>query len=142
VADQKRKRVFRFDGQLRPQGTFPDAKEREVVRLLVDGEGGVALLDREERTLRVFDEAGRQLRVLGPRGAGYELRKPVDVAVDPMRNTYVADEEAGVLVFSAQGELLTTVTAEDMKRPKALTLEVSGAILVYDGKLERILRFK
>lgn len=142
VADQKRKRVFRFDGQLKPQGTFPDAKEREVVRLLVDGEGGIALLDREERTLRVFDETGRPLRVLGPRGPGYELRKPVDVAVDSMRNTYLADEEAGVLVFSAQGELLTTVTAEDMKRPRALTLDASGAILVYDDKLERILRFK
>jgi tetratricopeptide (TPR) repeat protein len=142
VADQKRKRVFRFDGQLKPLGTFPDAREREVIRLVVDGEGGIALLDREERTLRVFDEAGRALRVLGPRGAGYELRKPVDVAVDAMRNTYLADEEAGVLVFSPQGELLATVTAEDMKRPRALSLDPSGAILVYDDKLEKVLRFK
>jgi outer membrane protein assembly factor BamD (BamD/ComL family) len=142
VADQKRKRVYRFDGQLKPQGTFPDAREREVIRLVVDGEGGIALLDREERTIRVFDETGRALRVLGPRGAGYELRKPVDLAIDAMRNTYLADEEAGVLVFSPQGELLATVTADDMKRPKAIALDPSGAILVYDGKLERILRFK
>jgi hypothetical protein len=59
-----------------------------------------------------------------------------------MRNTYLADEEAGVLVFSPQGELLATVTAEDMKRPRALSLDPSGAILVYDDKLEKVLRFK
>jgi len=142
VADQKRKRVYRFDVQSKPHGTFPDTKEREVIRMLLDGEGGIVLLDRQERTVRVFDEAGRLLRSVGPRGPGYELRKPVDVAVDPMRNTYVADEELGVLVFSPQGQLLVTLTAEDMKRPKALTLDASGAILVYDDKLERILRFK
>lgn len=142
VADLKRKRVYRFDGQSKPHGSFPDAKQREVIRMLLDAEGGIVLLDREERTVRVYDEAGRPLRSVGPRGSGYELRKPVDVAVDPMRNTYVADEEAGILVFSPQGQLLATLTAEDMKRPKALTLDASGAILVYDDKLERILRFK
>jgi hypothetical protein len=142
VADQKRKRVFRFDAQLKPMGTFPDAKEREVVRMLIDGEGGIVMLDRDERSVRVFDDGGRPLRAVGSRGPGYELKKPADVAVDPMRNTYVADEEAGVLVFSPQGELLATLTAEDMKRPRALTLDASGAVLVYDDKQERILRYK
>jgi TolA-binding protein len=142
VADQKRKRVFRFDGQGKPLGTFPDAREREVTRMLVDGEGGILLLDRAEKAVRVFDESGRLLRALAPRGTGYELRRPVDVAVDPMRNTYVADEQAGVLLFSPQGQLLATLGAEEMQRPKALTLDPSGAVLVYDDKLERILRFQ
>ena len=62
--------------------------------------------------------------------------------MDPMRNTYVADEEAGVLLFSPQGQLLATLSAEELQRPKALTLDPTGAVLVYDDKLERILRFK
>ena len=142
VADQNRKRVYRFDAQLKPLGTFPDAREREVTRLLVDGEGGIVMLDREEKTVRVFDEAGRPLRAVAARGPGYELRRPVDVAVDPMRNTYVADEQAGVLLFSPQGQLLATLASEELQRPKALTLDASGAVLVYDDKLERVLRFK
>lgn len=142
VADQNRKRVYRFDAQMKPLGTFPDAREREVTRLLVDGEGGIVMLDRDEKTVRVFDEAGRPLRAVAARGPGYELRRPVDVAVDPMRNTYVADEQAGVLLFSPQGQLLATLASEELQRPKALTLDASGAVLVYDDKLEKVLRFK
>ena len=82
VADQKRKRVYRFDAQLEAPGTFPDAREREVTGMLVDGEGGIVMLDREEKTVRVFDEAGRPLRAVAARGPGYELRRPVDMAVD------------------------------------------------------------
>jgi TolA-binding protein len=142
VSDQKRKRVYRFDAQGKALGTFPDAREREVTRMLVDGEGGIVMLDRAEKSVRVFDESGRALRVVAARGQGYELRRPVDVAVDPMRNTYVVDEEAGVLLFSPDGKLLTTLMADDVKRPKAVTLDPAGAVLVYDDKLERIVRFR
>jgi hypothetical protein len=100
------------------------------------------MLDRGEKSVRVFDESGRALRVVATRGQGYELRRPVDVAVDPMRNTYVVDEEAGVLLFSPEGKLLTTLVADDVKRPKAVTLDPAGAVLVYDDKLERIVRFR
>ena len=70
------------------------------------------------------------------------MRKPADVAVDAFRDTYVADEEGGVLVFSPQGQLLATLGGAELKKPRALTLEPSGAVLVYDDKLQRILRFK
>lgn len=142
VADEKKKRVYRFDAQFRYQGTFPDNKEREVSRMLLDGEGGIALLDRDARTVSVYDEAARPLRTVAPRGSGYELKKPSDIAIDPFRNTYIADEEGAVYVFSPQGQLLTTLTTAEMKRPRALTLDPSGALLVYDAKLEKVLRFK
>ena len=52
------------------------------------------LLDRDEKTVSVFDEAGKPLRSpCRPGAPGYELKQPVDVAVDPFRNLYVADEE-------------------------------------------------
>lgn len=142
VADEKKKRVYRYDGQFQFQGTFPDSKERSVTRMTLDSEGGIVLLDEDEKTVRVFDETGRFLRGVGGKGTGFELKHPVDVAVDPARNTYVADEEAGVYVFSAQGRLLATVTSDQMRRPAALTLDPSWAILVYDEKAQRVLRFK
>jgi len=66
----------------------------------------------------------------------------VDVAVDGFRNIYVADEEAGVLVFSPQGALLTTLGSADVRKARAVTVDPAGAVLVYDDKLQRILRFK
>jgi TolA-binding protein len=140
VADEKRGKVYRYDAAYEYKGFFPDrdSKERYVSRMLVDGEGGIVFLDSKEKTVRVFDETGKLLRTLGPIG----LRKPVDVAVDPLRNTYVADEEAGVLVFNAQGQLLITLTGPELKRAKAIALDATGAVLVYDDRAEKVLRYK
>jgi TolA-binding protein len=142
VADEKKKKVFRYDGKFQYQAPFPDAKERQVSRIVLDSEGAIVMLDRDERTVRVVDEAGKVLRTIAARGPGYELRKPVDVAVDGFRNTYVADEEGGVLVFSPQGALLTTLGGADVRKARAVTVDPSGAVLVYDDKLQKILRFK
>jgi outer membrane protein assembly factor BamD (BamD/ComL family) len=142
VSDEKRKKILRFDGTGKYVGPFPDAKERRVSRMLLDGEGGIVTLDREDRTVRVLDDAGRVLRSVPPRGAGYDMRRPVDVAVDPFRNLYVADEEAGLLVFSPGGQLLAGVGTAELRKARAVTVDPAGAILVYDEKLERVLRFK
>jgi len=143
VADGDKGRVYRYDAQDRYVGTYPDAKQREVTRMTLDGEGGIVLLDRDQKTVGVFDEAGKPLRSVGPRGAGFELKKPADVAVDSFRNLYVADEELGILVFSPSGQLLASVPiSEDMKRPKALSLDFDGSILVYDERAEKVLRYR
>jgi hypothetical protein len=75
---------------------------------------------------------------VGPTG----LRKPVDVAIDPFRNAYVADEELGVLIFSPQGQLLHTLSGPELKRPKAITLDPTGAVLVYDDRAGKILKYR
>ncbi|HET7292378.1 MAG TPA: tetratricopeptide repeat protein [Vicinamibacteria bacterium] len=143
VADSKRKRVYKYQtAELSFGGTFPDAREREVIRLLADGEGGIVLLDADAKAVLVFDEAGKPLRGLAARGAGYELKKPVDVAVDPFRNLYVADAELGVLVFAPSGQLLATIAAPEARRPRAVALDVEGAVLVYDERSERVVRFQ
>jgi hypothetical protein len=54
----------------------------------------------------------------------------------------VADEEQGVLVFAPDGKLLTIVTSPELKKARAVTLDPSGAVLVYDDKTERILRYR
>jgi TolA-binding protein len=142
VSDEKRRRVLKYDPKYQYQGPFPDGKDREVTRMLVDDEGGIVFLDHDEKTVKVYDESGKLLRSIAPKGTGYELRKPVDVAVDPFRNTYVADEDAGVLVFSPQGQLLAALAGPEVRKAKAVTLDPAGAVLVYDDKAERILRFR
>lgn len=140
VADEKRKRIFRFDAQGQYKGVFGEARDRQAERMLLDGEGAVVVLDRDERSVRRFDENGKPLSAIATKGAGWELRRPVDVAVDPARNVYVADESGSVLLFSPQGQLKLALA--DAKKPQALTLDPAGAILVYDGDARRVLRFK
>jgi hypothetical protein len=85
-----------------------------------------------------MDETGKVLRTIGPAG----LKKPVDAAVDAFRNTYVADEEGTVQIFDEKGQPLATLAGPEMKRPRALTLEANGAVLVYDDRAEKVLRFR
>jgi TolA-binding protein len=141
VADDKRKRVWRFDAKGQSQGPFPDAKERQVARMAIDSEGGIAVLDREQRMVQVYDEGGKLLRSVAARGTGWELKRPVDVAVDAFRNIYVADEEGFVYLFSPQGQLLASISGE-LRKPRALTIDPTGAILVYDEKHEKVLRYR
>ena len=141
VADEKRNKVYRYNAGAEFQATFPgpkDAKEREITRLIVDGEGGIVMLDRGEKTVRVYDETGKLLRTVGPTG----LRRPADVAIDPFRNTYIADEELGVLIVSPQGQVLHTLSGPEIRRPKALTLDPTGAILVWDDRAGKILKYR
>jgi DNA-binding beta-propeller fold protein YncE len=143
AADDKKHRVYRFDSQFQYQGTFPDAKERSISRMIVDGEGAIVMLDRDEKFVRVFDEAGHPLRSLALRGSGYEIKHPTDIAVDPVRNTYVAEEEGGVYVFTPSGQLLVVIgSGEQLRKPRAITLDASGALLAYDDKAEKVVRFK
>lgn len=139
VSDEEREKVLVFDARGALLGTLPprDAAKRKVTRLLLDAEGKILALDREEKTLRTWDESGQLLRTVGPAG----LKRPLDVAIDPFRNLYVADEELGVLVLNPQGQLLATIAGPET-RPRALTLDATGAVLVYDSRAERLLRLR
>ncbi|HSD29577.1 MAG TPA: tetratricopeptide repeat protein [Vicinamibacteria bacterium] len=140
VSDEEREAILRYDGQGRYLGTFPgsEATKRKVCRILVDGEGGIVTLDREEKVVRVWHETGHPIRAIGPAG----LKHPADVAVDAFRNLYVADEELGILVFNPQGQPLATISGPELRRPRAITLDATGAVLVYDERSERVLRYR
>jgi hypothetical protein len=47
-----------------------------------------------------------------------------------------------VLVFDPQGRPLATIAGPELRRPKALTLDSTGAVLVYDDKAQRIVRYR
>jgi hypothetical protein len=140
VSDEGREAILRYDAKGQYLGTFPgsDATKRKVSRMVVDGEGGIVTLDREEKVVRVWSETGHLIRAVGPAG----LKRPADVAVDAFRNLYVADEDLGVLVFNSQGQPLTTITSPELRRPKALTMDATGAVLVWDDRAERVLRYR
>ena len=141
VSDLKRKRVLRFKGGTF-SSVFPDRTEREVVKLLTTPRGDAVMLRKDDRSIEIVDDSGRVVSKIGPRGTGFEWKKPVDVTVDAFSNLYVADEDQGIFVFSPRGELMTTFGASDVKKSRAIAIDVTGAALVYDDRTETIVRFK
>ena len=106
--------------------------------MAIDSEGGVVLLDADG-SVRGLRRDGKGAASLGPRS---DMRKPVDVAVDAFQNIYVVDEEAGVLVFSPQGQLLADRGRVGLRKPSAGHRRSRRRLLVYDEKAQRVLRFK
>jgi hypothetical protein len=143
VADEKRKAVERFDASYGYVGPFPDTREREVTRLTRDLEGGIVMLDEKAKAIQVYSATGKEIRSIPFRGAGYQLDQPRDVAVDPALRSYVADEKsATIVVFGPDGALLGSFGRGDLRKPVALTLEPSGAVLVYDDAERQVIRFE
>jgi TolA-binding protein len=141
VSDLKRKRVLRFKGNVFAS-MFPDRAEREVIKLLTTPRGEAVMLRKDEKCVEIFDDNGRPVTKIGPRGPGFEWKKPVDVAIDSFSNLYVADEDQGIFMFSAKGELMAQFGAAEVKKSRAVAIDLSGAVLVYDDRTETMVRFK
>jgi TolA-binding protein len=141
VSDLKRKRILRFKGNTFVS-MFPDRAEREVVKLLTTPRGDVVMLRKDDKSIEIIDDGGKVVSKIGPRGPGFEWKKPVDVTMDPFSNLYVADEDQGVFMFSAKGELMTIFGSADVKKGRAVAIDLTGAALVYDDRTETIVRFK
>lgn len=139
VADRDRRGVFRFD----PAGKFvgPFAAIR-ANRIAVGPGDLVALLDRDARAISVLDRAGKPAMKLQPRGAGYEMKDPSDLAFDSMGHLYVL-ERAVVAVFAPDGHLVTTFSSSDksaggFRSASSIALDDAGRLYVYDESAERV----
>ncbi len=141
VSDLRRKRVLRFRGAAFVS-VFPDAAEREVIKLLTTPRGDVVMLRKDDKSVEIFDDGGRLISKIGPKGQGFEWKRPADVAVDAFSNLYLADEDQGVFMLSPKGELMTTFGSAEVRKSQAIAIDLTGAALVYDDRAETIVRFK
>jgi TolA-binding protein len=141
VSDLRRKRVLRFRSTAFVSA-FPDGEEREVIKLLTTPRGDVVMLRKDNKSVEIFDDGGRLISKIGPRGQGFEWKKPADVAVDAFSNLYLADEDQGVFMFSPKGDLMTTFGGADVRKSRAIAIDLTGAPLVYDDRAETVVRFK
>ena len=98
--DRRGKQVLRLGADRRgSEVVVRGSGWKRPVALAIDRLGRFYVLDRGNRTVEVYDHAGRRVTSVGPLlGGGIELRAPVDLAVDGTGRLFIADEKLPFVV--------------------------------------------
>ena len=145
VADGDWRTPFRFKGAA-SAGAFGTGK---LTRLAVNAVDEVAGIDRDQKSIVVFDATGKPLAKLPFKGTGYDVPNPEDVAFDAFGHLYVLDR-TGIAVFTPYPATYTLLTfyaapqneATAFKRASAFALDASGGVYLYDERAQRIMVYR
>ncbi|MDP3841730.1 MAG: 6-bladed beta-propeller [Oxalobacteraceae bacterium] len=148
VADAELGRVFRLDRDGKPLGSFGLGILNRPTGLARDAQRGrIYVSDTHAHDIKVFDDDGRLLQVIGHRGEGDgELNFPTHMSFAGDK-LYVADSmNARVLIFDAQGKPAGTLGRRglyigNLTRPKGVTVDGSGNIYVVESFYDNLLVF-
>ncbi len=147
VYDESQRKVLRFDSSGNFKGPFPDSTPREALLLEVDTSGNIMILGKKDRSVEIFTPDGVRTARLQKRGAKWDLKKPVDVAVGPAGYIYLLDEGSGqVVVFDPSYQFVALLSANNLgggalRKPTTLDVDGTGALYVYDDKAKTLIRF-
>jgi TolA-binding protein len=164
VMDGGERAIHRFSRAGAYIGPFAAVRVSRLAVNAVDEIGGI---DRDQRSIVLFDAAGKLTSRIPLRGTGYDLRNPEDLTFDAFGHLYVLDRVA-LAVFSpyaaraqasaattpagtsarTAGYALVTVFApmekdpDAFRRATAFALDPSGAAFIYDDRAQRILVYR
>jgi tetratricopeptide (TPR) repeat protein len=142
VAAQDDRGIQRFASNGKHLGTFAIVKPS---RLAINEFDEVAVLERDNKAIKILDESGKPVASIPQRGPGYELKNPVDISYDALGHLYVLDR-TGVFVFipGAKGAPVVRTFSEPetspgaLRRAAAFALDPFGRMYVADDRVERI----
>ena len=141
IADREARIVARFDMTGRSLGSFAVGR---FTRMAVGRSDEVAMLDSESKSIVWTDRTGKLLTKIPPRGAGYLLESPTDLAFDMFQHLYVLDKTQ-VVVFAPGGRLLAVFTPDAQsafRSGTALALDSAARLYVYDDAQDRVLVYQ
>lgn len=115
-------------------------------RLAIGVTDRVASLDEDGTGVTLLDHDGRVRTKIAARGQGFELDKPVDLAVDALGHLYVLDRNRATVFVFAQGDQPKLITAFSVpakspgyfRRAVCFALDAAGRLYIYDDDVERI----
>ena len=142
VASDDDRGIQRFGPNGKHMGVFSTAR---TSRLAINEFDEVAALDRDAKTVRIFDEAGKAVGTIPQRGTGYELKNPVDIAFDALGHLYVLERTA-VLVFVPRKQPSAFVRAFTepetspgaLRKATAFAFDSQGRMYIADDNAEKI----
>jgi hypothetical protein len=166
ISDGSDRSIQRFTGAGVHLGPFAPGRLTPLVVTATDDVVGV---DKDAKTIVVFDSTGKSTARVPLRGGGYDLQNVEDIAVDSFGHVYVLDRTA-IAIFSpypaspaaagapasaagpagvrASSYRLVTLFAPPQndvagfKRATAFALDPSGAVFLYDDRAERVMVYR
>ena len=141
ATDTDLKRVIRLDAKTgNPMGEFGFEDLERPTGLAVDPiSGRVYVADTEEHNIKVFDEKGKLVQIIGQVGEKPgEFNTPTDLAFAGDK-LYVTDTfNARVQVFDNQGKFITFVGKRgrylgNLVRPKGVTADSEGNVYIVES---------
>ncbi|MEO6223811.1 MAG: hypothetical protein ABIP90_11220, partial [Vicinamibacterales bacterium] len=166
ITDGNDRSLQRFSNTGAHIGVFAPGR---LTPLAVTGTDDVVGIDKDTKTIVVFDSTGKNTARIPLRGGGYDLQNVEDLAVDTFGHVYVLDRTA-IAIFSphpagppATGlaaaspatagarvtayRLVTLFApppndATGFKRARAFALDPSGVVFLYDDRAERVMVYR
>lgn len=148
VADADLHSVFRLDKKGKPVGEFGQAILKRPTGLARDPvRGRIYVADTHAHDIKVFDDDGKLLKVIGRRGEGDgEFNFPTHLAFAADK-LYVTDTlNSRIQVFDADGKMIEKfgrlgLYVGDLVRPKGVAVDSTGNIYVIESLYDNLLVF-
>lgn len=145
AADRRTRAIHRFDADGQPRGAFAALN---ASRLAVNERDDIAAIERDGKSIVLLDAAGTIVRRIPPRGEGYTLGEPADVAIDAIGHIYVLDrDQASVFVFTKDGRVLATLRSPEageaaFRQPSAIALDPAGRLYIHDERQRTVVIYQ
>lgn len=119
-------------------GERPSEDLAKPYGVTTDRAGRIYVTDTMKRAVFIFDEALKQVTLIGKNNL--ELLVPSGVAVDAMQNIYVIDTgHDAVLVFDRSDKLITTFGKEFLNNPSGIVIDdAKGRVYVVSSRTHRV----
>ena len=140
VADKDQKAVIRYSPQTKYVAPFlSNTNTERMARSEVDD---VAVYDRDAKVIVMVDRDARPLGKIALKGSNYAIGDVRDLAIDRLGHLYVLDGgKPSIFVFGPRNRLVTTISGP-LQRPRAIALDASGRLQVFDEQARRIQVFQ
>ena len=148
VADSELKRIVRYSSSGDAIGSFGEGVLSRPTGLVRDaGSKRTYVVDTRSHDIKVFDDTGDLLDVIGHRGTGPgEFNAPTHIALNDNRLFVTDTLNARVQVLDLDGDPLSVIGKRglyigNLTRPKGVTIDADGNVYVVESYYDHLLVF-